>query len=367
MHELRCAFAVFAAVLLAYCGLPPASFAQGSLSVESGMVLGDIDLRAEASPKGKVTAKAKVCDAVSIEAASDGWVKVKLGSGQSGWLPASHVGINVNRDGRVCLEMGLKEGIDLGVLQSPVYSGTGDHYGPSIRFEADVRADVSAKAEVCPSVREPMILKPVAAKAKKGGIDPQAPSDFQRMIVAPGPLRARSNADGKVSGLLDAYCLDQSKREPRPRDRLEISTDAKVKAGFKVDPTDRLMRIVDASSDDPEQVQLCLWASLEPDAWQEHVLLLLSEDSELSASELWDDMAYPTMSERECGVELIGRSGLDHRALSRFVECIWSERPLEECVDPDKISAGAALAALVLRLERADRSAATPSPGTPAP
>lgn len=195
---------------------------------------------------------------ITVGVSTGSLLSVSLSSGEEGWIPESSIGLVVDEDGRLCLEMGFQQGVEEG-LYTANFEGTGRFMGSdSLTLTAELGTEVGIT--LCPKIRGPFVAKP------------RRSSESQRMLVRSigpriGPLPDLSiNGEASVtSGLrlggdepasgtfaVEAYCLDPEKSEPSDGEPLT--------ADFSLELVN-LDKLTDLK--DKRDVQTVLWARLD--------------------------------------------------------------------------------------------------------
>lgn len=170
---------------------------------------------------------------IEIKSSTGDLLEVSLSTGQRGWIPAGKVGLKIERNGRVCVQMGLEQALDEGVITAD-FSGGGRYRGESVAVTLTTSAEVGL--DFCPTLRPGLVLTP------SDGSRP-GESRFQRMVVrsvvrpwdgafaafdAPEPSwevggefgmnseMVVGGSEGQKAGyLLEAYCMDADKNTPQ--------------------------------------------------------------------------------------------------------------------------------------------------------
>jgi hypothetical protein len=178
-----------------------------------------------------------------VTASSEGWLKVSLGDGREGWLPKGEVGLKVSHQGKVCVEMGLSDGLKSGALEGG-FRGTGGSTGDSVVL----RAKGKLKLEICPELEPGTVLGNVNSAGQNMVVQslrgiPQG----DRIRWVP---RLSFEPETEIEYIFEAYCLNFSKHNPEESDRL-------VPAGTV---PEELRGILNVKSSDIDATQLALWA-----------------------------------------------------------------------------------------------------------
>jgi hypothetical protein len=200
-------------------------------------------VRGSPSLEAKVVVPAAVGTEFEVVGSSAGWVKVALATGGEGWLPKGEVALKVNRDGKVCLEMGLEEALKLGSLQGG-FAGTGGSSGDSVVL----RAKGKLKLEICPEFRRGTTLANANAGAQSMVLASLRGIPEGAYLRPVAHLRFEPEVEAEY--IFEAYCLDFHKDNPSGSDQLSMSGAA----------PEAVQKVLSVSTTDVMAKQLAIWA-----------------------------------------------------------------------------------------------------------
>ncbi len=173
------------------------------------------------------------------------------------------------KDGGLCFAVDVSTGIESEFFSKDYsFKGNGKWYGESLRFESRLSAKASAKMgaeiNICPVVTRRFAVRPDPKRKDR--------SLSQRMAVnqsLPDRRRKRSESnlelkisikpksDAQVSFDLEAYCLEQDRRSPDPKDRLVLDHD-----WTKLLEDRGVVRIMNAEFESEEARGHCVWIAM---------------------------------------------------------------------------------------------------------
>ncbi len=200
-------------------------------------------VRLRPSVEGEIVQRVGSGAEFKVTASSEGWVKVSLANGKEGWLPKGEIGIKVNRQGHVCVEIELSKGLKLGAIQGG-FRGTGESSGDSVIL----RAKGTLRLEICPQFEPGSVLR----NRNAGG------QDMVLLSLAGIPegdrLRLVSHLtfepEVETEYAFEAYCLNFRKHNPSDSDDLVLSDKA---------PGD-IQKLLGVKGFDLHPIQLAIWA-----------------------------------------------------------------------------------------------------------
>jgi len=160
-----------------------------------------------------------------------------------GWLPQAELGLKVKRGGRVCLELGLKEALDLGSIDG-VFTGTGSSSGDSIIL----RAKGSMTVAICPELQPGMILANANGAAQNMVLRSVRGIPSGSRFSPVSEIRFEPGVETEY--LFEAYCLDFEKDNPSGSDRLSLR-------GRVPEPAQNVLAVESPSIN---AIQLAMWA-----------------------------------------------------------------------------------------------------------
>ena len=166
---------------------------------------------------------------VSFSTSRDGFFAVELSSGETGWLPEVSAGLKVKRGGKVCVEVGLQQAIDEGLIEAD-FKGAGGYFGESLSLYAELKAELGVA--LCPTVRrafvvapppssgdryQRMIVRSVRAPRSAGTPGAQLGPEVEASAGLSGEAGMMLGGDAPASGVfpVEAYCMDADKAAPR--------------------------------------------------------------------------------------------------------------------------------------------------------
>lgn len=181
----------------------------------------------------------------TVTGSTEGWVKVAVGTKGEGWLPKVEVGLKVEHDGNVCVELELSDALKLGSVQGG-FHGTGASTGDSVEFEGKGTLSL----DLCPEIRPGTVLH----NANGGGQDMvirklEGIPEGNQIVLVPR-LRFEPSVEAKY--VFEAYCVNFHKENPGSSDVLSPAGNANtaVLQILKVD-----------NGDDDTGLQLAIWAA----------------------------------------------------------------------------------------------------------
>lgn len=200
-------------------------------------------LRTEASVEAKVVSRVARGAEFAITGSSRGWVKVSLEGGGEGWLPEAELGVKVNRSGRVCIEMGLKDAIELGGIEAD-FRGTGASSGDAVLL----RGEGALTVAVCPRFQRGSVIQNANAAAQGMVLRRLRGRPSGNQFMPEVELRFEPGIE--VEYLFEAFCLDFSKDNPSEEDRLVLGEPVREEVAL----------VLAVEGADIEAVQLAVWA-----------------------------------------------------------------------------------------------------------
>lgn len=170
---------------------------------------------------------------IEIKSSTGDLLEVSLSTGQHGWTPAGKVGLKVDRDGRVCVQVGFEQALDEGLITAE-FSGAGGYRGESVAATFTTSAEVGI--DICPSIRPGLALIPSNGSGAgdsqyqrmalrsvrrqwKGTFeafqDWLSGYDFEGAFEATSAVVLDGSKGQESTYLFEAYCLDADKIPPR--------------------------------------------------------------------------------------------------------------------------------------------------------
>ena len=230
-----------------------------------------------------------------------------------------------------CFAVGVETGLKNGVFRDPTFSGAGKYAGEdSISFAAIVSGDISADAEICPKLDEPMLLVPIQAD-DNASPHPGKAGSTQRMIaigVSDPGVPARKGE--RINTRLEAYCRDRSLHTP------ESDIHFSVKPGFRASSD---LETAIAKHPPPRIMAVCVWASYPEDYWP-HTVDEIWDDRPRTLTSVQVEQLYRELSmqlsreesfiEPNCGFRSKLTAAVTQADLQRLLQC-YPNRDLEDC------------------------------------
>ena len=178
-----------------------------------------------------------------VVGSSPGWIKVFPSGGGEGWLPDSHVAARVTRDGTVCLEMSLKDAIEVGALDGG-FRGNKKSSGDSVIL----RATGALTASLCPEFSGGLVVENANARAQDMVLRRlRGIWDGKRWEPA---VRLRFEAGVETEYIFEAYCLNFDKKNPSGSDTLALGGMA----------PSAVVQLLSVENPDIKGLQLAIWA-----------------------------------------------------------------------------------------------------------
>jgi len=179
----------------------------------------------------------------TVSASTEGWVKVALATGGEGWIPEAELGLKVRRAGDVCVEMGLKEAIDLGAIDGG-FRGTGSSTGDAVVL----RGSGTLTVAICPEFRPGSVLRNANASGQDMVAIKLRGASSGLYISPVAELRFEPAVEAEY--VFEAYCLNFFKENPAESDRMTLAEPA----------PESVLSIIEVGGPDIEATQLAIWA-----------------------------------------------------------------------------------------------------------